>query len=356
MQASTDGIEAISIDGRVVGPGHLTFVIAELSGNHNHDFDRAAELIRAAAESGADAVKLQTYTPDTITFASGRSEFVVEGDNPWQGRTLYELYGDACTPWEWHGDLQRVAHDVGVILFSTPFDTTAVDYLDKLDVPAYKVASFEIVDLPLIQYIASKGRPIIMSTGMATASEIDEAVTAARSAGASQVALLRCTSAYPARPEEMDLATIPHMVERWRVPVGLSDHTLGVASAVTAVALGACILEKHLTLARADGGPDAAFSLEPDELARTIEAVRAAEAAVGNVRYGPSPRERESLRFRRSLFVVRDVQAGEELTEINVRSIRPADGLPPKYLDDVLGRRASSRIEAGTPLSWEHLS
>jgi N-acetylneuraminate synthase len=271
----------------------------------------------------------------------------------WAGRTLYDLYAEAYTPWEWLPELQAAAAQHGLDLFSSPFDHTAVDFLAKHDVPAYKIASFELVDHELIRYAASKGKPLILSTGMATAKEIDDAVRVAREGGAAGVALLRCNSAYPAPPEEMDLRTIPDMVDRWRAPVGLSDHTVGVTAAVAAVALGACILEKHFTLTRDEPGPDSAFSLEPKEFAALVLAVREAEAAAGSVRYGPSDREQPSLAFRRSLFAVQDVRAGDPFTEENVRAIRPGQGLAPKELPRVLGRRAAADIERGTPLTWE---
>jgi pseudaminic acid synthase len=344
-----------SLGGRPVGPGLPALVIAELSGNHNQDFDAAVRLVQAAKEAGADAVKLQTYTPDTLTIRSDRAEFRVGGGTLWDGRTLHELYGEAFTPWEWQPRLKQVADEQGILLFSTPFDGSAVDFLERMQVPAYKVASFEIVDLPLIERIARTGKPIILSTGMASLAEISEAVGAAKEAGASELALLKCTSAYPAPPEEMNLRTIPHLAEAFDVPAGLSDHTLGIAVPVAAVALGACIIEKHLTLSRATPGPDSAFSLEPHEFKAMVEAVRTAEKAVGEVHYGLSTREASSRTFRRSLYVVRSVEAGEPFTELNVRSIRPGFGLPPKYLPQVLGRRASCPVSAGTPLTWEFI-
>jgi len=346
----------VEIAGRRVGPGEPVYVIAELSANHGQDLGRAVELVHVAADAGADAVKLQTYTPDTLTLDSDAPPFVVGDGTLWAGRTLHDLYQEAMTPWEWYEPLARAAAEAGIHLFSTPFDDTAVDFLEKFDPPAYKIASFELVDLSLIRYVAERGRPMIMSTGMATAEEIDEAVATARQGGAEQLVLLRCNSAYPAEPEEMDLRTIPAMAERWRVPIGLSDHTLSNTAAVAAVTLGATVLEKHMTLRRDDPGPDSAFSLEPRELTDLIAAVREAEAAVGHVRFGPSPREEPSRAFRRSLFVVADVKAGDELTPENVRSIRPAHGLAPKHLGEVLGRRAAVDIARGTPLDWSLLS
>lgn len=337
----------LRIGSRLVGPGHPMYVIAELSANHAHDLSRAIELVRAAADCGADAVKLQTYTPDSMTIEVDRPEFRVGGGTLWDGRTLHDLYAEAMTPWEWHPELQRIAHEAGIELFSTPFDRAAVDFLDELDTPAFKIASFELVDLDLIAYAASKGRPLIMSTGMASVAEIDEGLAAARQAGAPHVVLLRCNSSYPAAPEEMDLLTIRDMQARWDVPVGLSDHTLSPTAAITATALGACVLEKHLTLARADGGPDAAFSLEPDELRALISSVREAEAALGSVRYGPSPSEEKSLAFRRSLIVVRDVAEGATITVDDVQALRPGHGMAPKHLAEVIGHRATRPLRRG---------
>jgi N-acetylneuraminate synthase len=351
-----DGHAPVVIGGRPVGPGHPVYVIAEISANHNGSLERALELVAVAAGAGADAVKLQTFTPDTMTLDEARPPFVVEGGTPWDGRTLYDLYAEAQTPWEWHEAIFAAASAAGIAAFSTPFDRSAVDFLDALDVPAFKIASFEIVDLALITYAASKGRPLVISTGMATEAEVDDAVRVARDAGASGVVLLRCNSAYPASAGEMDLATIPDMARRWSAPVGLSDHTLGTTAAVAAVALGACALEKHVTLSRDEPGPDASFSLEPDELRATVAAVREASAALGSVRYGPSPAEARSAAFRRSLFVVRDVAAGAVVTADDVRALRPADGLAPRHLDDVVGRRAAVAIPRGTPLAWALLS
>lgn len=345
----------IEIKGRRVGPGEPAYIIAELSANHNQDFEQAARIVEAAKAAGADAVKLQTYTADTLTIASDREYFRVGGGTLWDGRTLHDLYAEAYTPWEWQPKLKSIADRLGLDLFSTPFDPTAVDFLEEMGVPAHKVASFEIVDLPLVERIARTGKPVIMSTGMATLGEIDEAVRAARRAGASQLALLKCTSAYPALPESMNLRSIPHLAEAFGVPAGLSDHTLGVAVPVAAVALGACLIEKHFTLSRATPGPDSAFSLEPDEFRAMVEAVRTAEKALGNVRYGVGPEEEKSLAFRRSLFAVEDVKAGEVFTPENVRSIRPGHGLAPKHLPEVLGRRAAEDIGRGTPLDWRYV-
>ena len=346
----------IKIGDRRVGIGYPTYIIAELSANHRQQFDEAVRLIEKAKEVGADAVKLQTYTPDTLTIKSERPEFQIGGGTPWDGKTLYELYDEAYMPWEWQPKLKKLADDLGIDLFSTPYDKTAVDFLEKMGVPVYKVASFEIVDIPLIEYIASKRKPIIISTGMATLEEIVEAVQAARRAGGTQIALLKCTSAYPAPPEEMNLRTIPDLAKRFRLPVGLSDHTMGIAVPIAAVALGACIVEKHFTLSRSVPSPDSAFSLEPQEFKSMVEAIRTAEEAMGEVRYEVSEQEAKSRAFRRSLFIVKDMKAGDIFTEENVRSIRPGYGLHPRHLKDVLGRRAARDIKQGTPISWELIS
>jgi pseudaminic acid synthase len=336
-----------------VGPGAPAYVVAELSANHNQNFDQAVRIIQAAKQAGADAVKLQTYTPDTMTIASDREQFRIDGGTLWDGRTLYELYGEAYTPWKWQPKLKQVAADLGMDLFSSPFDATAVDFLEKMDVPAYKVASFELVDIPLIQIVARTRKPMIISTGMATLEEIEEAVQAARQAGATQIALLKCTSAYPATPDELNLRTIPELANRFGCPAGISDHTLGIAVPVAAVTLGACMIEKHITLSRALKGPDSDFSLEPQEFKAMVEAIRTAERGLGEVHFGATPREASSRVFRRSLFVVEDLQHGERFTAQNVRSIRPGHGLHTRHLPEILGRRASRDILRGTPLSWE---
>jgi pseudaminic acid synthase len=345
----------IETNGRRIGPESPVYIVAELSANHSQDFDQAAKLIRAAKETGADAVKLQTYTPDTLTVQSDGESFRIGGGTLWDGRTLYDLYSEAYMPWEWQPKLKAIAEEIGIDLFSTAYDPSAVDFLEEMGVTVHKVASFEIVDIPLIEKMARTGKPLIISTGMATLGEIEEAVQAASKAGATQIALLKCTSAYPAPPEETNLRTIPHLAEAFQVPVGLSDHTLGIAVPVAAVALGACIVEKHFTLSRAIPGPDSAFSLEPPEFKAMVEAVRVAEKAVGSVHYGVSEQEAKSRVFRRSLFVVKDMKAGEAFTEENVRSIRPGYGLAPKHLQDVLGRRAAQDIKRGTPLAWRYL-
>jgi len=345
-------VTPFSVGNRPLGNGAPAYLIAELSANHNGSFERALETVRAAKEAGADAVKLQSYTPDTLTLDVKAPPFVVKG-TLWEGRNLYELYGEAMTPWEWHEPLQREAQQLGLDFFSTAFDPSAVEFLERLDVPVHKIASFELVDLPLIELMARTGKPLIMSTGMATLGEIEEAVSAARSAGATQIALLWCNSAYPAPPQEMNLRAIPFLREHFGVPVGLSDHTLGTQTAMVAVALGASIVEKHFTLSRDDGGPDAAFSLEPHEFRALVEGVRGAEAMMGNAQIGPTEHERASLRFRRSLFVTQDIRAGEVLSASNVRSIRPSNGLAPKFWKQIEGKRAKRALKLGEPLSWD---
>ena len=343
----------LEINNRRIGPDYSTYIVAEMSANHNQSFDEAVKIIEAAQQAGADAVKLQTYTPDTITLDCDTAYFRIEIDGLWKGRTLYDLYGEAYTPWEWQPRLKKIADRCGIGLFSSPFDATAVDFLEKMDLPAYKIASFEITDLPLIRKTAETGKPVILSTGMASLAEIDEAVRAIRSTGNHQLALLKCTSAYPAPPEEMNLRTIEHLSRAYNIPVGLSDHTLSYAVAVAAVSLGACIIEKHFTLRRADGGPDSAFSLEPAEFEEMVLAVRTAEKAIGSVRYEAGEKEKDNRLFRRSLFAVEDIKAGEVFTQQNIRSIRPGHGLHPRYLDMVLGEKAAENIPRGTPLGWK---
>lgn len=349
-------INQLTINGRMIRTGAPAYIIAEVSANHNQDFDQAVRIIHAAKQATADAIKLQTYTPDTMTIKCQTEHFRIGKGTIWEGKNLYELYGEAYTPWDWQPKLKQIANDLGLDCFSTPFDFTAVDFLEKMDVPAHKIASFELVDLSLIRRVASTGKPVIMSTGMASLTEIDEAVRAFRDGGGKQLALLKCTSAYPSPPEEMNLRTIPDLAETFGVPVGLSDHTLGIAVPVAAVALGACVIEKHFTLSRAAGGPDAAFSLEPSEFRAMVEAVRTAEKALGHVSYEVTEKEKASRIFRRSLFVVEDMQAGEVFTVQNVRSIRPGHGLPPKYFPEVLDRRAARDLLRGTPLRWEDVT
>jgi N-acetylneuraminate synthase len=343
----------VKIGTREIGLGRAAYIVAEVSANHNQKYDQAVSIVGAAKNAGADAVKLQTYTADTITFASDSEEFRVSGGTLWDGRTLYDLYAEAHMPWEWQPKLKNQAEELGMDCFSSAFDSTAVDFLEKMGVPAHKIASCELVDLALIQRMARTGKPLIISTGMATVEEIEEALQSAREAGATQIALLKCTSAYPAPLEEMNLRTIPEMARRFAVPVGLSDHTMGIAAPVAAVALGACIIEKHLTLSRSIPGPDSAFSLEPEEFKEMVDAVRTAERALGEVHFGLSGKEEASRAFRRSLYLVQDVSQGEAFTTENVRSIRPGNGLHPRHLVEVLGKRAARGIKRGTPLHWE---
>ncbi len=346
----------LEINQRMIGNGNPVYIIAEMSANHGGDLSRAVEIIRAAKNAGADAIKLQTYTADTITLKCNNEYFQIQQGTIWDGRVLHELYEEAHTPWEWHPELKKVADEVGLDFFSSPFDETAVDFLETLEVPAYKVASFEINDIGLLKKIGATGKPVIFSTGMASGREIELAIKTLRDAGTDQVAMLKCTSAYPAEPADMNLATIVDMNERYQIPVGLSDHSMGIEVPVVSVALGATIIEKHLTLDRKYETADSSFSLEPYEFAEMVKAVRRATAAVGEVTYGACSADQNNRRFRRSLFVVNDVQPGEKLTKENVRSIRPGDGLEPIHLQAVLGRVVSEPIERGTPLQWRHIA
>lgn len=340
----------ISIAGRNIGDDHPPYIVAEMSGNHNGDIQRAFRILEASKDAGADAVKLQTYTAETITLDVDRPEFRLHG-GLWDGWRLHDLYREAHTPWDWHAPIFECARDIGITVFSAPFDPTAVDLLESLDAPAYKIASPEIVDLPLIRRVARTGKPLIISTGMATFEETEAAVGAARAAGATEIVVLHCVSSYPAPPEEANLASIRDLRERLGTVVGLSDHTMDSAIATLSVGMGANLIEKHVTLARSDGGVDSAFSLEPPELARLVRDSRIAHKAIGAPAYGPTLSERNSLKFRRSLYVVADVRAGEQFSEATVRSIRPNLGLAPKWLDAVLGRRASRDLQRGEPLS-----
>lgn len=352
----SDRVSCIEIAGRSIGPGHQPYVIAEMSANHGGSLDRAIELVREVAATGADAIKLQTYTADTLTLDSDRPEFRIDSEGPWGGRTLYDLYTEAAMPWEWQPRLKAVADSLSLALFSSVFDETSVAFLEDMGVPAFKVASSELIDIPLLRRVARGGRPVLISTGMGTLSEIDEAVRTVREVDPDvPLALLKCTAAYPASANELNLATIPHLADRYGVPAGLSDHTLGTIAAVAAVARGAAIIEKHVCLSRADGGPDAHFSIEPEELRQLVEDVRTSSLAQGTVAYGPTGEERETLPFRRSLFIVKNVMAGEVLTRDNVRAIRPAGGLAPRHFDAVLGQRVRHDATCGTPLTWELL-
>ena len=346
----------VSIGGTRMGADAPPFVIAEMSGNHNQSLDRPLEIVEAAAKAGAHGLKLQTYTPDTMTIDLDEREFHIgDPDSLWAGSSLYALYGQACTPWAWHQPIFERARALGLIAFSTPFDATSVDFLAALDVPCYKIASFENTDLPLIRRAAAMGKPLIMSTGMATAGELDESVRAAREAGCRELILLKCTSTYPATAEDTNLLTIPHMRALYDCEVGLSDHTLGIGVAVASVALGATVIEKHFTLRRADGGVDSVFSMEPAEMAQLVLESERAWQSLGQVRYGPTEAERASLQYRRSLYVVRDVKAGDVLTKDDVRAIRPGLGLPPKYLQVVLGKAVKRDVRRGTAVAWDLL-
>lgn len=343
---------SVNINGRMVGDGNPAYIIAEMSANHAGSIERALELIHAAKEAGADCVKIQTYTPDTMTIDCSNEYFQIE-KGTWEGENLYSLYQKAYTPWEWQAQLRDEAAKVGIDFLSTPFDRTSVDFLEELGVRFYKIASFELVDIPLLEYIASRNKPIIMSTGMGTLEEIHEAVEVIYSTGNKQLALMKCSSAYPARVEEMNLGTIGDLKARFDAPVGLSDHSMGAFSAATAVALGANIIEKHFCISRAIKNPDSGFSMEPDEFRDMVNQVREVERAIGTVTYGVSAQEESNACFRRSLFVVKDIAAGEAFTQENVRSIRPAYGLKPKYYKDVLGRKARRDLKRGTPLTFD---
>lgn len=346
--------EEFKIADRLIGRNHAPLLIAEMSGNHNQSLERALQIVEAAAKSGAHALKIQTYTPDTMTLDLDEREFHISDPNSlWAGTSLYKLYGEAYTPWEWHKPIFDRARELGVIPFSTPFDDTAVDFLESLDVPCYKIASFENTDLPLIRRVAATGKPLIISTGMATVAELDETVRAAREAGCKDLILLKCTSTYPATAENTNILTIPHLRELFGCEVGLSDHTMGVGVSVASVALGASIIEKHFTLKRADGGVDSTFSMEPAEMAQLVVETERAWQALGQVSYGPTEAEKKSIVFRRSLYVVQDLKAGDVLTKDNVRATRPGLGLPPKYLEVVLGKVVKRDVKRGTALGWE---
>ncbi|MCY8463276.1 pseudaminic acid synthase [Bacillus atrophaeus] len=344
----------INIDGRSIGPHHPPFIIAEMSGNHNQSLERAFNIIEAAAKAGAHALKIQTYTADTMTLNMNTKDFTIEDNNSlWSGSTLYTLYQQAYTPWEWHKPIFDKCRELGMIPLSTPFDESAVDFLEDLGVPIYKIASFENTDIPLIKKVAATGKPIIISTGMATVAEIDETIRAAKEAGCKELILLKCTSTYPASPENTNISTIPHMKELFNCQVGLSDHTMGTGVAVASVALGATVIEKHFTLSRADGGVDSAFSLEPHELKELVIETERAWQALGQITYGPTDKEKASLKFRRSIYVKKDIKAGEIFTKENIKVVRPGYGLEPKYFDLIIGKTATKHISAGTPLGWD---
>jgi len=345
-------MQAIKIAEKKIGQNCPVFTIAEVSANHGQDFDRAVELVRKAKECGADAVKFQAYTPDTLTIDADNEYFRIKHPQ-WGGQTLYELYKKAYTPWEWFKELKKIAEDTGIIFLCTAFDKTSVDMLEELDICAHKIASFELVDLPLIEYAAKTRKPLIMSTGMADMDEIQEAFDTAKKSGAEEIILLKCVSSYPAEPQEMNLRTILDMKDRFNCPVGLSDHSLGIGASVCAVVLGAAVIEKHFTLSRGIKTPDSFFSIEPHELKDLIDNIRIAEKAIGKVHYGLTDEEKKSMIFRRSLFVVKDVKAGEKVSNENIRSIRPGCGLPTKYIEKVIGRTFKKDLSKGTPLNWD---
>jgi len=343
--------DSVTVAGRRIGKNSPVFIVAEISANHGQDFNRAVALIKQAKQCGADAVKFQTYTPDTLTIDASNKYFQIRHPK-WGGQTLYQLYKQAYAPWKWFKKLKKVADDVGIIFFSTAFDKTAVDFLEELHVPVHKIASFELVDLPLIEHAARTKKPLILSTGMATIAEIREAVSTAKSAGAKKVILMKCVSSYPARPEEMNLITIPHMQKMFRMPVGFSDHSLGIGASVTAVSLGASVIEKHFTLSRKLKTVDSFFSIEPQELRMLVDTIRVLKKATGKVHYGLTKEEKGNRIFRRSLFAVEDIKKGQKFTDKNIRSIRPAHGLAPKHLKSIMGGVAKKPIKKGTPLQW----
>lgn len=344
----------IKLGDQFIGTGYPPFIVAEMSGNHNQALEKALSIVEAAARAGAHAVKLQTYTADTLTIDVEEEGFIIQDpESLWKGKSLYELYKEAYTPWEWHEPIMKKCQGLGLIAFSTPFDETAVDFLEGLNVPAYKIASFESNHLPLIRKAASTGKPLIISTGMATIAELDDAVRTAREAGCQDIVLLKCTSTYPAPPEDVNLVTIPHLRKLFGVEVGISDHTLGVGVSIAAVAMGACIVEKHFTLSRAEGGVDAVFSMEPPEMRLLSDELLKAWQGLGKISYDLTPREQSSLMFKRSIYVVHDIKAGELFTSKNIRIIRPGAGLQPKYYDILIGKRSSRDIRRGEPLKWE---
>ncbi|GGE36276.1 pseudaminic acid synthase [Pullulanibacillus camelliae] len=345
-------MKEIKVTDRYIGNTYSPFIIAEMSGNHNQSLERALKIVEEAAKSGVHALKLQTYTADTMTVNVDNPDFMISDDeNLWRGRNLYDLYNEAYTPWEWHKPIFDRARELGMIAFSTPFDATAVDFLEELNVPMYKIASFENNDIPLIKKVASTGKPMIISTGMASIAELDDAVSAARKAGCKDIILLKCTSTYPASPENTNVSTIPHMKELFNVQVGLSDHTMGTGVAVASVALGATVIEKHFTLRRTDGGVDSAFSMEPEEMKNLVQETERAWLSLGKVTYGPSSAELNSLKFKRSLYIAEDMNEGDTFTERNLKVIRPGYGMPPKYKEFILGKKVKKAVEKGTPLT-----
>lgn len=347
-------LKNIKVGNTFIGPEYPPFIIAEMSGNHNQSLERALEIVDAAASAGAHALKIQTYTPDTMTINLNEREFhISDKDSLWKGKSLYDLYGEAYTPWEWHEEIFRRAKDHGLIPFSSPFDVTAVDFLEDLEVEIYKIASFENTDIPLIKKVASTGKPIIISTGMATVAELDESVRAARESGCNDLILLKCTSTYPAHPINSNINTIPHLQELFECQVGLSDHTLGVGASIASVALGATVIEKHFTLDRDDGGVDSAFSLNPDDLNTLVVETNSAWQSLGEINYGISESEKSSLQFKRSLYIVKDMKKGQTITKSDLRAIRPGLGLPPKYIEKFIGKVIKRNIKKGTPLSWD---
>lgn len=346
----------INLQGRKIGPSHPPFIIAEMSGNHNQSLDRALEIVEAAAKAGAHALKIQTYTADTMTLNIDHDDFYInDQDSLWNKKNLYNLYQQAYTPWEWHETIFERCTQLGLIPFSTPFDETAVDFLESLNIPMYKIASFENNDLPLIKKVASTGKPIIISTGMATLAELDETVRTVRAAGCEDLVLLKCTSTYPATPSNTNISTIPHMKDLFGCQVGLSDHTLGVGVSVASIAMGATVIEKHFITSRADGGVDSAFSMEPNEMEALVVETKRAWESLGQVSYGPTDEEKKSMKFRRSIYIVKDLKAGDVLTRDNIRVIRPGYGMAPKYLEKLLGKKVAKELKAGTPLNWDSL-
>ncbi|SDK04123.1 pseudaminic acid synthase [Sediminibacillus albus] len=349
-------MKEVIIENRKIGPGYPPFIIAEMSGNHNQSLDNALKIVEEAAKAGADAVKLQTYTPDTMTIDVDEREFVINDPaNLWNGKSLYNLYQEAHTPWEWHEAIFNRCRELDLIVFSSPFDETAVDFLEELDVPCYKIASFENTDMPLLRKVASTGKPVIISTGMATLSELDETIRAVKESGCKDIILLKCTSTYPAPAIDTNIKTIPYMSQVFNSNVGLSDHTQGIGVAIASVALGATVIEKHFTLSREDGGVDSVFSLEPKELRQLVNETNKAWEALGQITFGPSEKEKSSRTRRRSLYITKDIQAGDVFTKENLKAIRPGLGIPPKYYDLVLGKKAQKSAVKGTPLQWEYL-